>query len=368
MTTLATLLGPLVQLVQLVQIALLGAPADELPKRLADTGLYADFAAGTLAADVMTFSPQYPLWTDGAAKCRYLRLPPGTTIDATRPDAWDFPVGTKLWKDFSFGRRVETRFIERRADGWTFASYVWSEDGSDAVLAPERGVRGAARTVNGTRDDVPSRYDCVACHQAGASPVLGASALQLSSDRDPLALHAEPARPGDVDLAELVRRGLVRSLPQALVDAPPRIAARTPRERAALGYLHANCGHCHNRSEKSGPLRQLGLDLAHPPTHAPAAAPAPAPALATTLDVKSQCKAACGEGAVRVAAGDPDRSVLARRLATRDPLLQMPPLGTRVVDEQARELITAWIREELAPAAPAAPPASIPPSIPPHKE
>ena len=355
MTPLATLLATL---------ALLGAPSDVLPKRLADTGLYADFKAGTLAPDVLTFSPQYPLWTDGATKRRFLYLPPGSAIDATRADAWDFPVGTKLWKEFSFSRRVETRLIERRADGWTFASYVWSEDGSDAVLAPERGVRGAARTANGTRYDVPSRYDCVACHQAGASPVLGASALQLSGDRDPLALHAEPPRPGDVDLAELVRRGLVKGLPQAHVDAPPRIAARTPRERAALGYLHANCGHCHNRSEKSGPLRQLGLDLAHPLTHAPVAAPAPA--LATTLDVTSQCKSA--GGTVRVAAGDPDHSVLARRLATRDPLLQMPPLGTRVVDEQAKELITAWIREELAPAASAASPDPNPPSRPNDKE
>lgn len=361
MTPLATLLA---KIAMVAPLALSGAPSDALQKRLADTGLYADFAAGTLAPGVLTFSPQYPLWTDGATKRRFLWLPPGTAIDATRADAWDFPVGTKLWKEFSFGRRVETRLIEHRADGWIFASYVWSEDGSDAVLAPERGVRGAARTANGTRYDVPSRYDCVACHQAGASPVLGFSALQLSGDRDPLALHAEPPRPGDVDLEDLVRRGLIRNLPQSLVDEPPRIAARTPRERAALGYLHANCGHCHNRSEKSGPLRQLGLDLAHSLTHAPAAAPTPA--LATTLDVTSHCKSA--GGAVRVAAGDPDRSVLARRLATRDPLLQMPPLGTRVVDEQAKELIAAWIREELSPAAPVVSPSTNSPSRPNDKE
>ena len=363
MTALATLLAPIVQL------ALLGAPADELPQRLADTGLYADFAAGTLAPGVLAYAPQYPLWTDGATKRRWLRLPPGTAIDASCADAWEFPVGTKLWKEFSFGRRVETRYLERGADGaWKFASYVWSEDGRDAVLAPERGVRGAARTANGTRYDVPSRYDCVACHLANASPVLGVSALQLSGDRDPLALHSEPAKSDDVDLATLVRRGLVRGLPQELVATPPRIAARTPRERAALGYLHANCGHCHNRSEKSGPLLNLGLDLHQPLTHTKGAAPGCVPALATTLGVKSACKSACGADGVRVSAGDPDRSVLARRLATRDPLLQMPPLGTRVVDEQAKELITAWIREELAPAAPAAPPASNPPSIPQQKE
>ena len=62
----------------------------------------------------------------------------------------------RLWKEFSFGRRVETRLMERLADGtWRFAAYVWSADGSDARLAPERGIRGAPRADPGSLTTSP---------------------------------------------------------------------------------------------------------------------------------------------------------------------------------------------------------------------
>src|SRR4051812_19214908 len=99
-------------------LAIATAARAEAPAHLRDTGLYADAAMTSVAPGILPFSPQYPLWTDGAAKRRWIRLPPGATIDASRADAWEFPVGTKLWKEFSFGgRRAETRMIERLADG-----------------------------------------------------------------------------------------------------------------------------------------------------------------------------------------------------------------------------------------------------------
>jgi hypothetical protein len=36
-------------------------------------------------------------------------------------------------------------------------------------------------------------------------------------------------------------------------------------------------------------------------------------------------------------------------MASREPLTQMPPLGTHLADAQALEFIRAWIREELGP-------------------
>ena len=39
----------------------------------------------------LAFAPQYPLWTDGAAKRRWISLPPGTAIDASDPENWVFP-------------------------------------------------------------------------------------------------------------------------------------------------------------------------------------------------------------------------------------------------------------------------------------
>src|SRR5688500_16308576 len=83
-----------------------------LPRLLSETGLYAQPATLTVDPQNRPFSPQYPLWSDGAQKARWVRLPAGTAIDAADIDRWDFPVGTRFWKEFAFnGRKVETRFL-----------------------------------------------------------------------------------------------------------------------------------------------------------------------------------------------------------------------------------------------------------------
>jgi hypothetical protein len=320
-------------------VALEERAAGAAPERLGDTGLYADAASRTLHPDVVTFVPQYPLWSDGATKRRFLRLPKGASIDASDPDHWVFPVGTKLWKEFSFGRRVETRYMERLADGsWRFDAYVWSEDGTDAVRMPEGGVRGAVEIRPGLRHDVPGVLDCKACHEGPRSPVLGVTALQLSPDRDPNAPHAEPLQPGDVDLPELVGRGLVRGLPAELLASPPRIPARTPRERAVLGYLAANCAGCHSAK---GPLASLGMFLEQGARSGSAGGPLP-----TAVGAPSEFRPpGSGPTPLRIDPGAPGASVLLRRMASRSPLVQMPPLGTHAVDEEAVALVRAWIED-----------------------
>ena len=310
-----------------------------LPARLADTGLFEPGSAIEIQAGNLPFSPQYPLWSDGATKRRWLRLPPGTFIDATRPDAWEFPAGTRLWKEFSQGRRVETRMIERLQDGsWRFAAYVWNEAGTEAKLAPEAGipalpVAGAPRGRYG----VPAEADCRACHEGAAVPVLGVSALQLSPDRDPLAPHAEPRRAGDIDLRDLIERSLLRNLPRDALESPPRIAAATPAERAALGYLHGNCGHCHNDNGSPVPvdliLWQKGREEAK--------------VLRSLLAAPSRYRAA-GSLAPELVVDPrrPETSVLVARMRSRNPRTQMPPLGTEVPDNAALALVERWIRSQ----------------------
>lgn len=307
------------------------------PEHLADTGLYADFAAKLVRADALPYTPRYPLWSDGATKRRWIALPAGASIDGANPDVWDFPIGTKVWKEFSFGRRVETRYLERAADGaWIYATYLWNADETDAVRAPDAGVRAARGAA--LRHDVPSRTDCLACHEGSPVPVLGVNALQLASARDPLAPHGEAPLPGAVDARALVERGLLR-LERAYVEDGD-VAARTPRERAALGYLHGNCGGCHNAQ---GPLAALGLEL-----DLRVADRARIPALRTALDVESKLRRPEDAVHLRIASGAPERSLLVERMSSRFGALQMPPLGTHVVDEDALALVTDWIREDLA--------------------
>jgi len=266
------------------------AAAAAPPQDLRDTGLFADAAMSVPAPGVIAFTPQYTLWSDGTSKRRWIRLPPGTSIDASNPDAWVFPRGTRLWKEFAYGARVETRYIELGADGqWRFATYRWSADGRSATLAGERGAQLAVADAPAGRYALPSRADCLNCHAGARSPVLGFGALQL----------------GEL-LPELVRRGLVRRAPPSWRSAAPQIAAANEAERAARGYLHANCGHCHFKQGVPVPL-VLAQDVAGTPAPEPAS-------LARALE----------------------------RMASRNPLTQMPPLGTRVIDPQGLAVVQAW--------------------------
>lgn len=245
-----------------------------LPERLSQTGLD--------GPGVRAFEPRFGLWSDGAAKRRWIALPPGAAIDASRPDAWRFPAGTRLWKEFSVdGRPVETRHYVLGADGrWEGGSYVWA--GDDALLAPARGQLLAL--PGGRRYDVPSVGDCMACHGGARSPVLGFAALQLG-----------PAVPA------LVREGLLRNAPPAWAGQAPDFVAANPAERAARGYLHGNCGHCHFDGGVPVPLR-LALDVGRPP----------APV---------------------------DAALVLKRAGTRNPYRQMPPLGSREIDAQGLALL-----------------------------
>jgi len=325
-----------------VTVAVAGEPAvAPLPRLLSDTGLY-ERGTTQVRADVLAFSPQYPLWSDGTRKRRWIRLPAGAAIDAAQPDAWQFPVGTRLWKEFGTGSRIETRMIERVADGsWRFAAYVWNADGTDATLL-DNGALLKLADAPGGRYIVPSRNDCLACHEGAAVPVLGFSALQLSPDRDPLAPHADAPRSTFADLRSLVAQGRLANLPAALLATPPRIAARTKTERAALGYLHANCGHCHNAS---GALDGLELTLAQ---SAVGGAGSAEQTLRSLLGHTSRFRPQDAASAQRIAADGSGAHMLTLRMKSDSPLVRMPPLGVQVVDRAGVALVEDWIREAVA--------------------
>jgi hypothetical protein len=51
------------------------------------------------------------------------------------------------------------------------------------------------------------------------------------------------------------------------------------------------------------------------------------------------------EAVLRVDPGHPDRSGLMQRVSSRYPALQMPPLGTELVDSDAVAVLHRWIAE-----------------------
>lgn len=210
---------------------------------------------------------------------------------------------------------------------------------------PGRGWRTTSRSLRGKRHTIPGVSDCRNCHEDARAPILGFNALQLSADRDPLAPHAEPLKPGMVTLTDLVRRGLLAPARQEYVTSPPRIPAASPRARALLGYFTANCGSCHRAG---GSLAPLGLDFGH---SAAARNEASEPGWATTVGRRGKW-ALPGRNAgesERIEPGNPAGSTVLYRMASRRALSQMPPLGTVVVDEEAVRLLERFIAEDLPP-------------------
>jgi cytochrome c553 len=303
-----------------------------VPERLSDTGLH------TLGA--RPFSPQYPLWSDGATKSRWVYLPPGRTIDASDESAWNFPVGTRFWKEFAFnGRKVETRFLWRVSnDRWIARSYLWTPDGTDAVLAPLEGVPAVVDVAPGRAHSIPSAADCLACHGSSPTRVLGFNALQLSPDRDPNAIHGEPLAPEMVTLETLLKERALSGARPDIVSNAPRIKTGNADTRRVLGYLAANCATCHNGN---GEIAALGPTLKYGELVNDGDAVA-----RTLLDQPTKWQVpGVPEGAsMLVNTHAPDTSAILVRMRSRRPSSQMPPLGTVVRDQAAVDAVAAWIR------------------------
>lgn len=315
--------------------------AAEPPALLSQTGLYQDVERKLVDPANELFEPRFPLWTDGAVKSRWIRLPAGGRVDTGDMDRWVFPVGTRFWKEFSFRdgegalRRVETRYIEKTGPAeWTFASYAWREDESDAELAGKDGLPDRFPTGGGTSHDIPARWQCAACHSRGGDKILGFDALQLA--------RAGGSGPG-LDLETLAARGLITRAPARV----PGIEGSAAAGRA-LGYVHGNCGHCHNPAGVAG---RLGMTLRY---RLEGLAPGePQPALSTVVGAPTTHFRIPGqERTLRVKPGDPAASALHYR-ASRRGRGQMPPFGTELLDPEGAEALRAWI-EELAPENPAA--------------
>ena len=269
-----------------------------------------------MAEGVDAYRPQFELWSDGAEKHRWIALPAGKTIDTSNMDDWDFPSGTKVWKEFALhGKRIETRLLYKKGatnDDWIGLSYVWNDDQTDAIAAP----RGFVDARFG--HDVPGAGECFACHGGRRGRVLGFSALQLSA----------PAVPGEIGISELIAKARLTRPP-----ASPLAIPGTDVERAALGYLHANCSHCHNQARPPhdqprcfDPKNSYDFTLS-----------------AASLDsVKSTptYRTAIGSAIKR---GDPDGSKLIELISKRGFLKQMPPLATEQVDEAAVAQLRQWV-------------------------
>ena len=294
---------------------------DEPGDLLSATGLYKDIAHGILATGTLEYTPRFPFWSDGAGMRRFALLPAGAKIDVSDMDHWSFPAGTRFWKTFDVGGVVvETDLIEKtgpQPNDVRFSAYAWRPDGKDAELSP-LGVKNA----RGTGRDSPPVGACTSCHGKLEERIIGFSALQLSHPAAGMTPHL------------LNERGLLSApLPDAGFEIPGDATAV-----AALGYLHANCGHCHYEQTKR-PMH-LRLKVTDHTVEETAA-------FRTGVGVESGFKIA--GVTTRISPAHPDASAVHYRMSVRTKGHQMPNWGTKRVDDQGLATVDAWIAQLTPP-------------------
>jgi uncharacterized repeat protein (TIGR03806 family) len=307
------------------------------PALLSQTGCVDPADATKAAASLVPYDVNSPLWSDGAAKERYLSLPAGAKIHvkdcSAEPDAcksvddggtaedeghWDLPVGTTLVKVFLLGgARIETRLFMRVSDTqWRGYSYEWNEAGTDATLLPDQ----KDKVVGAQTWHYPSRSQCLACHTEGAGRSLGPTTAQMNRDY----AYAGGAMN---QLDEFEALGAFDHAP-ARIAPYPSPSGDGDLDARARSYLHANCAICHRPGATVSDM-DLRFEAAFSDM-----------ALCNQVITANEDDLTLPR--LRLVPGDPTNSSLSYRMhATTGQ--RMPKLGSNVVDADGTALIDQWI-------------------------
>ncbi len=320
--------------------------SDTPPLLLSQTCLYKDINQSLIYNQLQKFTPNYQLWSDGANKSRWIYLPINSKINTQNPDRWIFPTGTQFFKEFrkpmpfsaetSEEIKVETRhFIKIESgygiDKWRISTYLWQADQLDASLSD-----GATNVLN-TNHDIPSQEDCVTCHKGNIDIILGFEAIQLSDAQAKFAFGHGPQR-GNNELT-------LKSLSDRKILSHPVNQPRLPGselEQKALGYLHANCGNCHNPSGHAAEQEAQHLKMRHKLKF---------DSVSTThvyqTAVNQPTKNFTYAPYIVMGANNEElaifNSALILRMLSTDENYRMPMIARKTVDYQAVELLHQWI-------------------------
>ena len=300
-----------------------GATPDILPVNLSDVALFDDLGALTSISEAThQYTPRDVLWTNGSVKIRQLVLPDGKAAHHTG-DTFAYPEGTKFFKTFAYQdasadglKPIETRVLHLKDGTWSYATYIWNADGSEAALnAGGKQVAVSVTTPTKTFEHtIPSTLQCQVCHEAQKSHVIGFNPQQLNHPSD-----------ADSEVARLIARGAIKDYARDSFAA----YASDPVENSVLGYIKGNCVHCHAGKNADS---NSAFDLS--------------PTVFKENTIGKMVMSSAQKSGIRIVPGNADQSVLFEAistLTTSGELKPMPPLGVDVLDDDSLAEIRAWI-------------------------
>lgn len=311
--------------------------ADKPAEKLSAYGFFASANAGAAVSEgVRPYDLVNALFSDHAAKHRYVYVPKGQAAKYAQDEVFDFPVGSVLIKTFAFApdmrdpavseRWIETRLIIRKQEGWVAYPYIWNETQTEAIYSPVGGVR-KIETISPEGEklsfnyQIPNRNQCKQCHRVGDDLMpVGPRARNLN--------HVGPA--GVNQIADWTERGILSGAPAAPA-AVPAAFGDGPLDARARAWLDVNCAHCHRAG---GSASNSGLLLGWNETDPRGWGVMKRPIAAGN---------GAGSHLFVIVPGKPDESILTYRIETTEPGILMPELGRTVVDKRGLELVREWI-------------------------
>ena len=326
----------------------------KFPRKLSETGLFADVINQTPAGGVLQYEINAHHWADHTQSARWMAVPGTDPVQVESDSKWVIPNGSVLAKTVSLEmtkgdpsslRRLETQILHREADSWRPYTYAWNDDQNDAELVPSSGFNRLlsvqdASAPEGVREQTyrfAARSECQMCHNPWvemkttsvgiqtASP-LGLSLMQLNRQS-----HGNDS---ENQLVSLQKAGWISGKIPTAPDEARRFA--DPYETTASlndrvrSYLHVNCAHCHQPHAGGSAIIELAYDV--------------------KLEDAKLLNAKPGQGAFGISdaalirSGDPSGSVLHYRLA-KTGSGRMPRIGSEEIDDVAVSMIREWIRE-----------------------
>lgn len=226
----------------------------QIPPTLSATGLFADLIALIPAHGVIEYKVNTQAWFDGASTRHFMAVPNDQQIGFDVNAVWDLPVGTVLVKHMSVeavgnaNKPFTTSVLFRQVTGWQAANYRWNTAGTDADLVTEP-VTVADGSIANIQRRVQVASGCSGCHK------------DTDGNMSPLATHTRQLN-GDFSY----QQGLTKNQLNVFnhiglftsginnASSYDRFAAPTDNSVSltarAKAYLHTNCAHCHNKSDR----------------------------------------------------------------------------------------------------------------------
>jgi uncharacterized repeat protein (TIGR03806 family) len=323
-----------------IQRLVAGADPGDFPATLSATGLFADLTDLAPAPGVLPYFINVPFWSDFAQKRRWFTVPDAvSTMTWSRDGVWTYPDGTIWVKHFDLettrgnpatAQRIETRLLVKNAAGSFGVSYRWNAAQTEATLVADGGEEFDINVIeNGSprvqHYRIPSRAECVTCHNPGAGHALSFTTRQLNRVE---AIHSFVGN----QLTLLQAAGYFSNTTESPNLLPRHLHAdetQFPAEARARSYLAVNCANCHFAGSLMAPA---SFDVRAHLT------------LAQTGLINGAATQNGGNPLNRlIVPGDTTHSIVLNRVAVTNGFTRMPPLGSNELDPSAIALLTEWI-------------------------